>query len=86
MVRDLVAGDVPVGDEGEVGVVDGVVVGHLGRAAVGVFAVGEELVDGVEGVALDGIVGGEDDEHGRVGLASSIRTLSACEHVKTARR
>ena len=62
MVRDLVAGDVPVGDEGEVGVVDGVVVGHLGRAAVGILTVGEELVDGVEGVALDGIVGSKDDE------------------------
>lgn len=64
MIRDLIACYIPIGNEGEVGVVDRVVVRHLGLAAVGVLAVGKELVDGIESVALDGVVGSEDDEHG----------------------
>lgn len=59
---DLVPLDKPVSDEGVVCVVQGRVVGHLRPAAIGVYTVSEELVDGVESVRLDGIVGGEDDE------------------------
>lgn len=54
--------------ESKVGVVQRREVGHLGLAAVGVLAVLEELVDGVDGVRLDRIVGGEDDELGNVFL------------------
>ena len=49
VIRNFISGDIPVCDEGEVGVVDGVVVGHLGLTTVGVLAVCEELVDGIEG-------------------------------------
>ena len=59
---DLVSLDKPVSDEGVVCVVQGRVVSHLRSAAIGVYTVSEELVDGIEGVRLDGIVGGEDDE------------------------
>ena len=55
-------------DEPKVGVVERREVGHLGLAAVRVLAVLEELVDGVDGVRLDRIVGGEDDELGNVFL------------------
>ena len=54
--------------EPEVGVVERREVGHLGRASVWVLAVGKELVDGVDRVALDSIVGGEDHELGDDGL------------------
>ena len=73
MVGNFVSSNKPIGHEGVIGVVEGCEVGHLGLAAVGVFAVGEELVDGVEGEALDGIVGREDDKHGSVTLWRNIR-------------
>lgn len=56
------------GNEGVVGEVEGGKVGHLWSAAVRVLAVSQELVDRVEGVRLNGIVGGEDDEHGCIRL------------------
>ena len=73
VVRNLIARDIPVRHEGVVCVVDGGVVGHLGLASIRVLAVCEELVDGVEGEALDGIVGREDDKHGSVTLWRNIR-------------
>ena len=54
--------------EPEVGVVQRREVGHLGLAAVRVLAVLEELVDGVDGIRLDRIVSGKDDELGDVFL------------------
>lgn len=68
MVRNLVTSDIPVRHEGEVGVVDGGVVSHLGLTTVGVLAMGEELIDSIQSIGLDGIVGGEDDELGDVRL------------------
>lgn len=74
MVSNLVTSDIPVRHEGEIGVVDGSVVSHLGHTAVGVLAMGKELVDGVESIRLDGIVGGEDDELGDVRLCIQSRS------------
>ena len=68
MVRNLITGDEPIGDEGVVGVVERSVVGHPRRAAVRVLALCQELVDGVEGIGLDGIIGSENKEHRRIGL------------------
>ena len=68
MIRNLVTGDEPVGDEGVVRVVEGGVIRHSGRAAVRVLALCQELVDGVEGIGLDGIIGSENKEHRRIGL------------------
>ena len=62
VVRDLVSGDIPVGDEGVVCVIKRGVIGHLNGASVGVFALSEELIDGIEGIGLDRIVGSEYDE------------------------
>ena len=56
---DLIALDEPVRHEGVVCVVEGREVCHLGLATVRVLAVGEELVDGIESVGLDSIVGSE---------------------------
>lgn len=72
MVRDLVASDIPIRHEGEVGVVDGSVIGHLGRAAVGVLTVGQELIDSVEGIGLNSVIGGEYNELRNVGLKASL--------------
>lgn len=66
VVCDLVAGYIPVGDECVVSEIEGGVIGHLGLASIRVLALREELVDGIKGVALYGIVGGKDNEHGRV--------------------
>jgi hypothetical protein len=38
--------------------------------------VGQELVDGVEGVGLHGVVGGKNDEHWDIGLAENMRLWS----------
>lgn len=72
MVCDLVPGDIPVGNERVVGVVERCIVSHLRLASVRVLSLREELVDGVESVRLDGIVGGEDDELRGVFLSRMI--------------
>ncbi len=63
MVRDFVPCNVPVGDEGVVGIIEGGEVGHLRWAAVRIFSLSEKLVDSVDGVGLHGIIGGEYNEH-----------------------
>lgn len=68
MVRNFITRHIPVGDQGIVCVVQGSVVSHLDSATVGVLPVREELIDRIEGVGLDGIVGGVHDEHGNVRL------------------
>ena len=62
VVSNLVTGDIPISDEGVVSVGERCIVSHGGWASVGVFAVGEELPDGIQGVRLNGIVGCEYDE------------------------
>lgn len=73
MVRDFVPRDVPVGDESVVGVIERGEVGHDGLAAIRIFSLCEKLVDGVDGVGLYGIVCGEYDEHGDIGLRFEMR-------------
>jgi hypothetical protein len=55
-------------DQGIIREVEGCKVRHFRWTAVGVHSVGQELVDGVNGVGLNSIVSGEDYEHGDIGL------------------
>ena len=66
MVGNLVAGDIPIRDEGIISIGERGVVSHDGWTPVGVFAVGEELFNGIQGVRLDGIVRREYDELGNI--------------------
>lgn len=56
VVGDFVPSDIPIGDHGVVGVIQRSKVSHLGRAAVGVFSLSQELVYRVDSVGLDGII------------------------------
>jgi hypothetical protein len=77
VVSDLVTGDEPVSDESIVCVIQRSVVGHPGRAAIRIYTVTEELVDGINGVGLYRIVGSIDEELGDVALPTSkIRSWS----------
>ena len=49
-------------------VVEGGEVGHFYAAPIGIFALGEELIDRVQSVGLNGIIGSEDDELWNLGL------------------
>ena len=69
MVGNFVSSNKPVGHEGVIRVVEGCEVGHLGLTAVRILALSEELVDGIDGVGLDSVVSGEDDELGDVFLS-----------------
>lgn len=62
MVTNLIAGDVPIRDEGVVGIREGGKVSHRGSTSIGVFALGKELVDGIQGVRLNSVVGCKYDE------------------------
>ena len=62
VVGNLVTGDVPVGDIAIVGVVERGEVGHEDWAAIGVLALREELVYGVERVGLYCVVCSEGNE------------------------
>ena len=50
------------GNQGIVGIVERNEVGHLGRASIGILAVSEELIYGVKGIRLDGIISSEHDK------------------------
>jgi hypothetical protein len=81
VVRDFIAGDEPVGDEGVVCIVERGKVGHFGSAPVGVLSLGEELVHGVERVRLNGIcsrVGSEQGIGGKKGGdgPSAVKTIN----------
>jgi hypothetical protein len=71
VISDLVTSDVPVGDESIICVIQGSVVGHLGRTAIWIYTVTEELVDGINGVGLYRIVGSIDEELGDIALPTS---------------
>lgn len=62
MISNLVTSDIPIRDEGIVCIRERSVISHRRSASIGVFALGEELVDGIQGVGLDGVVGREYDE------------------------
>jgi hypothetical protein len=62
VVSDLVTSHIPIRNERVVGVRERRVVSCDGSTSIRVFAVGDELVDGFQGVRLDGIVGRVYDE------------------------
>lgn len=62
VVGDIIAIDVKLGDLSIVGVVERDKVGHERTASVGVLALSKELVDRLDGVILNSIIGSEDDE------------------------
>lgn len=62
MVSNFVASDIPIRDEGVVSISEGSVVSHGRSASIGIFALGEELIDGIQGIRLNGVVGREYDE------------------------
>ena len=68
MISNLVTSDVPIRDEGIVGIRERSVVSHRRSASIGVFALGEELVDGIQGVGLNSIVGREYNKLGDICL------------------
>lgn len=72
MIRNLITRDKPVGDECVVRVVQRREVGHLDGATVRILALGQELVDGVESVGLDCIIGGVYNKLGNFGLIQSM--------------
>jgi hypothetical protein len=73
MVSNFVSSDIPVSNKSEVGVLNRSVISHLRLATIGVLPVGKKLVDGIESVRLDGVVGGENDE------LRSIRLKDDCQ-------
>lgn len=77
MVSNLVAGHEPVGDESIIRVIQGDIIGHSRRTTVRVLTLGKELIDRINCVRLDSIVGGIDDKLWDITLATSkIRNLS----------
>lgn len=76
MVCNLVAGNVPIRDEGVVCVCERGKVGHLGAAAVWVSSLSEELVNRVNGIGLNGVVRRKDDELWHFFLQYRSATLS----------
>jgi hypothetical protein len=73
VITNLVTGDIPIRDESVIGVNEGRVVRHDGLAAIGIFALSEELANGTQCVRLDGIVGREYDELGDICLRNRKR-------------
>lgn len=59
MISNFVTGDIPVRNERVVGVSKRSEISHRRSTSVGIFALGEELVDGIQSVRLDGVVGRE---------------------------
>jgi hypothetical protein len=62
MVSDLVTSDIPVGDEGIIGVVEGDIVSNFWLTPIRVLTMGKELVNGIKSVGLHGIVGSIDNK------------------------
>ena len=56
VVADLVPGNIPVGNHGVIGVVEGSEVSHFGGAAVRISALSQKLVYRVDSVGLDGVI------------------------------
>jgi hypothetical protein len=76
MVSDLVASHEPVGDKSIVRVIQGDIIGYSGRTTIRILTLSKELVDRINRVGLDGIIGGIDDKLGDITLAKSeIRNL-----------
>jgi hypothetical protein len=71
MVSDLVAGNEPVGHKGVIRIIQRDIIGHLGCTAIRIHTLSKELVDGIDGVGLDGIVGSIDEKLRDITLATS---------------
>lgn len=76
VVSDFVTGDKPVRNERVIRIVERCIIGHLWLTAVWVFALREELIDRIEGVGLNGIVGSENDELRNLGLRENLISAS----------
>lgn len=59
MIGNFVPSNIPISYIGIVGVSERREESHLDGAAIGVLPLGEELVDGVDSVRLDGVVARE---------------------------
>jgi hypothetical protein len=68
VVSDFISGDEPVRNECVVGVIQRCVVGHFYRTPVRIFALGEEHIDGIQGIGLNSIICREHYKLGHVGL------------------
>lgn len=68
MVGNFISRNIPVGDEGVVGVIERGEVRHLRWTTVWILSLSEKLVDRINGVGLHGIVSREDDKHWDVRL------------------
>jgi len=86
VVSDLVTGDIPVRDEGVISVREGGVISHSGPTSIGVSTLGEELVDGIQGVRLDGIVGRKHDELRNICLRNRSVSATKRECINSHRR
>lgn len=62
VISDFITGDIPIRDKAIVGVGERCIVRHGRSASVGVFALCEKLVDGIQVVRLDSVVGGKYNE------------------------
>lgn len=62
MISYFVSSNVPVGDKGIVGIVERREVGHLDRTTIRILPLSKELIDRVDRIGLDSIVGSEDNE------------------------
>ncbi len=60
VICDFIPSNKPVRDQSEIGIRYLGVVGHLWRAPVRVFPMSKEVVDGIDRIALDGIIAGEE--------------------------
>jgi hypothetical protein len=86
MIGNLIPSDIPIRHQRIVRKIQTGVIRHARRAPVRVLPLCQELVDGVERVRLDGVVGREDDELGDVGLFSGQERTANSDRVSKIRK
>jgi len=62
MISDFVSSNVPISDKCVIGIVERREVGHLDRATVRILPLSKELIDRIESIGLNSIVGSKDNE------------------------
>lgn len=62
VITNLVSCNVPISDKRIVGIVKRREVGHLDRATIRILSLSQELIDGVDSIRLNSIIGSEDNE------------------------
>jgi hypothetical protein len=62
MISYFVSSNIPISDKCVVGIVERREVGHLDRATVRILPLSKELIDSIESIGLNGIIGSEDNE------------------------